>query len=104
MKQLMKSLITILTLSFGMSTFAEVSIIVHPSNSNAFDKNAIKRIFLGKSRAFPNGSEAIPIAFIGGSNESSDFTQSVLSKTPKQLKSYWAKMIFTGKGTPPRAM
>jgi len=104
MKPFMKAFFAMLMLSLGISAYAEVSVIVHPSNSNSFDQNAIKRIFLGKSRAFPSGGEAIPVAFKDGSAESNEFTSSVLSKTPKQLKAYWAKMIFTGKGTPPKAM
>jgi ABC-type phosphate transport system substrate-binding protein len=104
MKPFTKTVVTLLMLSLGLCAFAEVSVIVHPSNNNSFDKNAIKRIFLGKSRAFPSGGEAIPGAFKDGTPESNEFTSAVLSKTPKQLKAYWAKMIFTGKGTPPQAM
>ncbi len=104
MKPLTKTVVTLLMLSLGLCAFAEVAVIVHPSNSNSFDQNAIKRIFLGKSRAFPSGGEAIPVGSKDGSPESNEFTSSVLSKTPKQLKAYWAKMIFTGKGTPPKAM
>lgn len=81
---------------------AEVSVIVHPSNGAALDKDSISRIFLGKSRAFPGGGEAVAVAFKEGTPQSDEFSQSVLNKTPKQLKAYWAKMIFTGKGTPPK--
>jgi len=104
MKPLTKTIVTLLMLSLGLCAFAEVAVIVHPSNSSSFDQNSIKRIFLGKSRAFPSGGEALPVAFKDGSPESNEFTSAVLSKTPKQLKAYWAKMIFTGKGTPPKAM
>lgn len=94
-----------LLLSLMMSnSYAELAVIVHPSNADAMDKSTITRIFLGKSRAFPAGGEAIPITFKEGSPESDEFSKSVLSKTPKQLKAYWAKMIFTGKGTPPKAV
>lgn len=85
-----------------VSSHAELAVIVHPSNGAAMDKDAITRIFLGKSRAFPGGGESIPISFPEGTPESDEFSQSILGKTPKQLKAYWAKMIFTGKGTPPK--
>lgn len=94
-----------LLLFFIMSnSYAELAVIVHPSNADTLDKSTINRIFLGKSRAFPTGGEAIPITFSEGSPESNEFSKNVLSKTPKQLKAYWAKMIFTGKGTPPKAV
>ncbi|OUS04061.1 phosphate ABC transporter substrate-binding protein, partial [Gammaproteobacteria bacterium 42_54_T18] len=50
MKPFMSAIFAMLMLSLGISAYAEVSVIVHPSNSNSFDQNAIKRIFLGKSR------------------------------------------------------
>lgn len=102
----MKTLISssLLTLSMLLPTLAcaDVEVIVHPSNGTTLDKDSIQRIFLGKTRAFPGGGEAVPISFKEGSPEEVDFTKNVLSKTPKQLKAYWAKMVFTGKGTPPR--
>jgi ABC-type phosphate transport system substrate-binding protein len=104
MKKLISSLVLASSLVLPQFSLAEVEIVVHPSNSAAFDKDAIKRIFLGKTRAFPGGGEAVPIGLKEGTAGSQEFTKSVLSKTPKQLKAYWAKMVFTGKGTPPRQM
>ncbi len=104
MKKLISSLVLASSLILPQLALAEVEVIVHPSNGSTFDKDSIKRIFLGKTRAFPGGGEAVPIALKEGTAENQDFTKNVLSKTPKQLKAYWAKMVFTGKGTPPRQM
>ncbi|MFT5592805.1 MAG: ABC-type phosphate transport system substrate-binding protein [Oceanicoccus sp.] len=102
MKILLSSFV--LTSSLLLSAFAtaDVEVIVHPSNGAALDQDAIQRIFLGKTRAFPGGGEAVAISASEGSPEELEFTEKVLSKSPKQLKAYWAKMVFTGKGTPPR--
>ena len=104
MKYLISSLVLASSLILPQLALAEVEVIVHPSNNAALDKDAIKRIFLGKTRAFPGGGEAVPVALKEGTAENQEFTKSVLSKTPKQLKAYWAKMVFTGKGTPPRQL
>lgn len=100
-KQLVSSIGALL---FSGLVSAEIAVVVHPSNAASLDKDSITRIFLGKSRAFPGGGEAIPVAFKESTKESDEFAQSVLNKTPKQLKAYWAKMIFTGKGTPPKQL
>ena len=102
MKTLIRSLIMAIAVVLPSMAMAEIAVIVHPSNGAALDKDAIQRIFLGKTRAFPGGGEAVPISFKEGSPEEEEFTKNVLAKTPKQLKAYWAKMVFTGKGTPPR--
>lgn len=104
MRLLRHGFMALLTLLLASTAMAEVSVIVHPSNASVLDKDAISRIFLGKTRGFPGGGDAIPVTFKDGSASSKEFTKSVLSKSPKQLKAYWAKMIFTGKGTPPKQL
>jgi len=87
-----------------LAAHAELAVVVHPSNGTSLSKDDIQRIFLGKNRSFPGGGEAVPVSFLFGSKESEEFSTSVLGKTPKQLKAYWAKMIFTGQGTPPKEL
>ncbi len=38
----------------------------------------------------------------GGSDVHKEFAKKVLGKSSSQLKAYWAKLVFTGKGTPPK--
>lgn len=98
-------LLIALFLSMGaFAAYAELAVIVHPTNAATLSKDDISRIFLGKNRSFPGGGEAVPVSFTFGSAESEEFSKSVLGKTPKQLKAYWAKMIFTGQGTPPKEL
>lgn len=98
----MKYLLICTALLFSSLAFSEVSIIVHPSNNSTFSKEDIKSIFLGKIGRFPNGKEAVPVTISDKDNEFDTFTKGVLSKSKKQYKAYWSKMMFTGKGTPPK--
>jgi ABC-type phosphate transport system substrate-binding protein len=84
-------------------TFAETSVIVSNSNLNsAMDQATVSRIFLGKAKSFPNGSQALPVDQDEGSKTREAFNTSILGKSDSQLKSYWSRLIFTGKGTPPK--
>jgi len=87
--------------SHGVSA-EPVSIIVHPSNTAEISTDEVSRIFLGKSKSFPGGESAIPIDQDGGSDVRADFSDAVLDKSVSQLKAYWAKLVFTGKGSPPK--
>ena len=82
--------------------YAEVAVIVHPSNAATLDENSIERIFLAKSKSFSDGSSAIPINQAEASSVRAEFDQGVLGKSAAQLKSYWSKLVFTGKGTQPQ--
>ncbi len=99
----MKKLAIALTLGmFANFAFAEVAVIVHPSNSAALDKGAIEKIFLSKSKSFPSGGNAVPINQADGAGPRSEFDSKVLGKSAAQLKAYWSKLVFTGKGNPPK--
>jgi len=88
------------TLVVSTYSFAEIVVVVHPDNTNTMSKNDVKRIFLGKTKYYPDGSQAMPIIQSAG-NTSNDFNVNVLKKSDSQLKAYWSKLIFTGKGTKP---
>jgi len=65
-------------------------------------KSQVAKIFLGKSRRFPDGSRAIPLNQNEGSAERNTFYQLVSGKSPAQVKAHWSKLIFTGRGRPPK--
>jgi ABC-type phosphate transport system substrate-binding protein len=81
---------------------AEVAIIVHPSNGDALTEADIVRIFLGKSKSFPSGAPAVPVNQAESTAATEEFNQKVVKKSGSQLKAYWSKLVFTGKGTPPK--
>jgi len=96
-----KVLTTLCLTTFAAMSFAEVSVIVHPSNAATVDATAIERIFLGKEKSFSNGAKAVPVNLESSAAEREEFETKVLDKSPAQLKAYWSKLIFTGKGTQP---
>lgn len=102
MKNIFKKLTVVTALAISFSSFAEVSVVVHPSNSASIDKEAVSRIFLGRMKDFNGSGEAVPIAQEEDSPARSEFNNKIIGKSDSQLKSYWSKLVFTGKGTPPK--
>jgi ABC-type phosphate transport system substrate-binding protein len=84
-------------------TLAETSVIISVNNPNStLDQTAISKIFLGKAKRFPDGSQAVPVDQDDKSTVRESFNTDILGKSDSQLKSYWSRLIFTGKGTPPK--
>ncbi|KPH64739.1 phosphate ABC transporter substrate-binding protein [Pseudoalteromonas porphyrae] len=83
--------------------FADVAVIVNPSNSNSLDKNEIKKIYLGKSKSFADGVKVNPVNQ-NGNSVVDEFNNKVVGKSSSQLNAYWSKLVFTGKGTPPEKL
>lgn len=84
-------------------TLADVVVVVSAKSPvTALTKNQIVDIFLGKSNRFPDGSPAEPIDQVEGSAVRDEFYREFADKSPAQIKAYWSKIIFTGRGAPPR--
>lgn len=87
---------------FSQFVHAEIAVIVHPSNANAVDEATISKIYLGREKSFADGSSVIPMSLTESAAASATFNEKVLKKSSSQLKAYWSKLVFTGKGTPPK--
>ena len=102
MKRILLS--AVLGLTIGMPALADVVVIVHPSNAASVSEDDIGRLFLGKKNKFSDGAKAMPIYLAQGHDAREEFNKKALGKSSSQLKAYWSKLIFTGKGTPPDAL
>jgi len=68
----------------------------------ALSRSELTDIFLGRSRRFPDGGEAIPVDLRGDAKARTAFYSAYLGRSAAQMKAYWSKLIFTGRGAPPR--
>lgn len=90
-----------IALFLPLKGFAEEAIIVHPSNTSTIETKDVEKIYLGKAKAFSNGVKALPLNQGEGTAIRAHFSTTVLNKSNDQFKAYWAKLMFTGKGTQP---
>lgn len=103
MKTVFKSLAAGLVLGLSSICFAEVAVIVHPSAGfDSLTEDDVSRLFLGKSKSFPSGGQAVPVNQNEGSAARDKFNEAVCKKNASQYKAYWSQLVFTGKGTPPK--
>jgi ABC-type phosphate transport system substrate-binding protein len=98
------SLLALLTLSLCASAASpDVVVVVSAKNPlTTLSKSQIADVFLGKASRFPDGSPAMPIDQVEGAAARDEFYASFANKSVAQLKAYWSKIIFTGRGRPPR--
>ena len=88
--------------TFTTGAHAEVVVIVSAkSHITSITAAQTARIFLGKTSEFPDDSDAEPIDQPIGSEIRNEFYDKVVHKNPSQVSAYWAKIIFTGDGSPP---
>lgn len=86
------------------NAYAEVSVVVNKANGDAVDAGLIKKIYLGKAKSFDSGAKIDAVTLPDGNSASEEFREKALNKSNSQYKSYWSKLVFTGKGTPPKEL
>ena len=93
-----------LGLASSIATADVVVVVSAKSPVAALSKAQVEDIFLGKTIRFPNGAQAVAIDQAEGSAVRDEFYGKVVGKTAAQIKAYWSKIIFTGRGQPPRSV
>jgi len=106
MKNLIKALILCAACAdiAGMQTaYAQVAVVMSAkSDIGTLTSDQVSSIFLGKSDKFPNGATALPLDQTAGSAIRSSFYDKVTGKSEAQVKAAWSRLVFSGKGTPPK--
>jgi len=92
------------TLGLGAApASAELVVIVSSRNpAPAMSADQVAAIFLGQAGRFPDGAQAVALDQELGSAQRDGFYRQVAGKSPALLKAHWSKMVFTGRGQPPR--
>jgi ABC-type phosphate transport system substrate-binding protein len=84
---------------------ADVVAVVSAKNAvTSLSRNQVADIFLGKTARFPDGSPAVPIDQAEASAARAAFYTQFTGKSAVQMKAHWSKIIFTGRGKPPKTV
>lgn len=99
------ALMAVLFFAASVTHADEVVLIVNPDNSlTDISLKDVKKIYLGKSKFFSSGEKVIPVDQAEKSKVKEIFYEVIVGKSKSQLQKYWSKRIFTGRGTPPKAL
>ena len=103
-KRLLFQLIAALAGAIALTAGAEdvVAVVSAKSPITSLNSAQVADIFLGKTTRFPDGSPAVPIDLSEDSPERDRFYAQYTGKSPAQVKAHWSKLIFTGRGQPPK--
>jgi ABC-type phosphate transport system substrate-binding protein len=91
-----------LCLSQSASAGELVVIVSSKSPVTSLRQEQVADIFLGQIASFPGGADVVALDQTIGSPERDEFYSKVTAKTRPLVKAYWTKMIFTGRGQPPK--
>jgi len=61
-------------------------------------------IYLGKVNSLPDGTRLVPVDLSEDASSRTAFYSKIIGKSANQVRSYWSRLIFSGKAQPPRAV
>jgi ABC-type phosphate transport system substrate-binding protein len=84
---------------------AEVVVIVNPKNPAAnLSAEQVAALYLGNSSTFPDGGAAALADQPESASVRGAFYEKATGRSAAQAKATWARLTFTGKGTPPKEL
>lgn len=87
------------------SSLALADVVVVTSSQSpvtTLTRSELVDIYLGRNNRFPDGTPAQPVDQRENSPAYVAFYRDYLGQTPAQIKMHWSRLIFTGRGQPPR--
>jgi hypothetical protein len=82
-----------------LSLSAEIVVIGNLNSPvNNLSKREVQDIFLGRTRALPNGNFVLPLDLV---ELRSNFYLLLTNRPIEQIDAYWARIMFSGQNTPP---
>lgn len=79
-----------------------VAVVSAKSAITTLTKTQLADIFLGRVSRFPNGAQAVPVDQAEEAPARAVFYAQLVGRSAPQMKAYWSKIIFTGRGQPPQ--
>lgn len=88
--------------AFSALSHAGVAVIANPGlGADAISKEQAEALYIGKSTNI-GGVKVSVVDLADGEGARVEFVDKVLGKTEPQLKAFWSRQLFTGKGQPPK--
>lgn len=82
---------------------ADLVVVTHPNNGiEKMSKDEVINIYMGRYRKLPNGETAVPVDLKAVPGEKAQFYNIMVGKELAEINSYWARLMFSGQGSPPR--
>ena len=84
---------------------AGIVVIVNSENSTSdFSQRQLVDLFMGRDLYFPDGTMALRLDQSPKSQVRHDFYKNLVGKSVAQINAYWARLLFTGRASPPLVM
>lgn len=84
----------------GPALADELVLIANPASGiDRLSRDQAVNLYMGRFKRLPSGITALPLDLAGARQA---FYQLLVNKRLAEINSYWARLVFSGRGSPPR--
>lgn len=94
----------LLTLMMNNASAEVVIVVSTDSPITSLSRAELTDIYTGRMNSLSSGQKIVPIDQKENSSAYSEFYRDYLEYTVAQIKVHWSKLIFSGRGQPPRTV
>lgn len=103
MKTIFTFLLLVTSILFVQESLAQVVVVAGAkSPASVLTRDQAAALFLGKSTQLPGAGIPVLIDQVESVDARQIFYTKVTEKTPAQVKAVWSRLVFSGKGAPPK--
>lgn len=99
--------IIVLLLGLGLTELVRAEIVVVVNQDNpvvSFSRRELVDLFMGRTQYFSDGSLVLRLDQPPESATRSHFYRELVNKSVAEVNAYWAKLLFTGRASPPQVL
>lgn len=101
-KMLKQGLMTACFAITSAAAAADIAIVVNPTMPDTkINESVLQDLFLGKTDQLPGTKKLLVVDQAPGPVRD-EFLQNLIKKPDSQVRAYWAQLVFTGRGRPPK--
>lgn len=105
MLRLFPGLVLLIGLIFSTVVRSEIVVVVNAENPvKTYSKRELVDLYMGRELYFPDGSLVIRLDQTPDSSVRQLFYKLLVDKTVAEVNAYWARLLFTGRASPPQVV
>ncbi len=105
MKSRLRIIMLLLVSGLVFSARAEIVVVVNMDNPViSFSRRELVDLFMGRTQHFADGGLVLRLDQPPDSDVRVHFYRALVNKSVAEVNAYWAKLLFTGRASPPQVM
>jgi hypothetical protein len=105
MTRILRCLFTALALAAALPALADVFVVVPEASAvKALSQKEVRDLYMGRTRAFPDGGFALPFDLPREHPVRAAFYRALTGMSVAEVNSYWARLMFSGQTLPPQPL